>query len=74
MRPIPEHLTAGPFTTQAAMASGVPRHLIRGGRFRSPVYGVRTAHPAPDTLLERCRAHALVLPCSDIAPTCGPTT
>ena len=40
----------------------MPRHVLRGKRFRHPLHGVRTLASAPDTLRYRCRAAALILP------------
>lgn len=40
----------------------MPRHVLRGKRFRHPLHGVRTLASSPDTLRDRCRAAALILP------------
>lgn len=62
MREIPLELRSGPFTLARAAELGVSRRMLDGARFRTPFPGVRVLAGAPDTLPERCRAAALVLP------------
>lgn len=62
MREIPEELRQGPFTLARAAEFGVSRKVVNGRRFRAPCPGVRVLADSPDTLADRCRALALVLP------------
>ena len=62
MYEIPDELTSGPFTLARAAEFGLTERVVRGPRFRAPWPGVRVLRETPDTMLERCRAAALVLP------------
>lgn len=68
---IPPQLLGRPFTVAEARRLGVSADVLRGGRFRAPVRGVRVSADLPDDLAMRCRAASLVLP-SD-ARFCGVT-
>lgn len=62
VRDIPHELTSGPFTLSRAYELGLSLHVLDGPRFRAPWPGVRVVRERPDTLVERCRAAALILP------------
>jgi hypothetical protein len=66
MKRIPEDLTLGPFTVDRGVALGLSARVLEGNRFRRPWSGVRTLREAPESLVDRCRAVALVLPESAI--------
>jgi hypothetical protein len=62
MKRIPEGLTLGPFTLDRGAELGLSERVLEGRRFRSPWSGVRTLREAPESLVDRCQALALVLP------------
>ena len=62
MRDLPSELLTGPFTVRRAAELGVPEHVLRSRRFRTPVRGVRVPAQLPATASLACAAHALVLP------------
>jgi hypothetical protein len=66
VRELPPELLTGPFTVRRAAELGIPEHVLRSSRFRTPVRGVRVPSHLPATTSLNCAAHALVLP-SDAA-------
>lgn len=62
MKQIPNDLTLGPFTLDRAAELGLSDRVLEGDRFRRPWPGVRTLREVPESLMDRCRAAALVLP------------
>lgn len=61
-RPLPPRLLEAPFTTAQARDLGVPAHVLRGARFRSPCFGVYAHRDLGDSLELRCAALALAIP------------
>jgi len=66
MYEIPDELAREPFTLSRAAELGIPARVLDGARFARPWPGVRVARDHPDTLLERCRAAALILPSATV--------
>ena len=66
MYEIPDELAGGPFTLSRAAELGIPARVLDGARFARPWPGLRVLREHPDTLLERCRAVALILPPSAV--------
>lgn len=59
---IPPQLLDGPFTLARADELGVSRKVLRGGRFWTPIAGVRAAVALPDSLELRARSVLLLAP------------
>lgn len=59
---LPNLLLTAPFTVAEALALGMPRHVLKGRRFRAPFPGVRVAACLPDDIDMLCRAATRVLP------------
>ena len=66
MKDIPPAVAAGPFTVRDGAELGLTARVLEGRRFSKPWRGVRVVRGAPETLFERCRAAALVLPHSAV--------
>ncbi|HEY5482198.1 MAG TPA: hypothetical protein VIK31_00080 [Propionibacteriaceae bacterium] len=66
MKDIPDDLGRGPFTIHRAAELGLSERVLEGNRFKTPWSGVRTLRAASESLVDRCRAAALVLPDSAV--------
>jgi hypothetical protein len=69
--PLPPRLSSVPFTTAEALAAGVTPRRLRSKSLVTPFRGVRVDAGSSATLLDRCRAYAVVMPAGHIFS--GPT-
>lgn len=64
--PLPPQLSSVPFTTADALAAGVTPRRLRSKSLMTPFRGVRVDGGTRATLVDRCKAYAVIMPAGQV--------